>query len=145
MPNALDLSKGSVIHVEEFKSIGFEPKDKYLVIFGSESLTHVLAFTTTTTDWTRHPYKSREVIEIPKGTVAGLPSRCWIKCFENSIRLDTQQLELGRRNYTVRHKGKLPPEYLQRIRNVIECSDALSRMDIEDCLAAMDRNLHEKQ
>jgi hypothetical protein len=145
MPNALDLSKGSVIHIEEFKSSGFEAKDKYLVIFGSESLTHVLAFTTTTTDWTKHPYLGREVIEIPRGTVVGLPARCWIKCFDHPIRLDIQQLEWGRRNYTVKHKGKLPPSYLPRIRNVIECSDALIRMDIDDCLAAMDRDLHEKR
>ncbi len=144
MPTNLDLSKGSVIHIEDFKSFGFEPKDKYLVIIGSESLTHVLAFTTTTTDWTRHPYLAREVIEILKGTVAGLPSRCWIKCFPESIRLDIEELKLGFKNYTVSPRGKVPAGYLPKIRNVIECSDALTRMDIEDCLAAMDRNLHEK-
>ena len=144
--NELDLSKGSVLHIEGFKTFGYEPKDKYVVIFGSESLTHVLAFTLTTTDWTTHPFKGREVIEIPKGTTSALPQKCSIKCFDQSIRLDVQRLEDGHKNHEVKCKGKLPDEVLAKLKNTVECSeDALTRMDIEDCLTAMDRDIREKK
>lgn len=141
----LDLSKGSIIHIEDFKSPGYPVKDKYLAIFGSESLTHVLAFTITTTDWTSHPRNGKEVVEIPQGTVSGLPKKCWVKCFYRSERLDVQELESGYANYVVSHKGKLPQDFLLKIKTVVEASDLLARMDIDDCLAALDRNIHEKK
>lgn len=140
----LDLSKGTVIHIEDFKSPGYAPKDKYLVIFGSESITDVLAFTLTSQDWTKTA-NGREVIEIPQGTLSKLPKKCWIKCFHHFIRLDVQQLEQGYKNYTVSIKGKLPPEFLNKIKNVVECSDVLSKMDIEDCLESMKQDHHEKK
>jgi hypothetical protein len=144
-PKPLDLSKGSVIHIEEFQSAGYEAKDKYLVIFGSEGLTHVLAFTLTSTDFTSHLDLAREVIEIPKGTLAKLPRRCWIKCFYEPSRLEVQRLNADYQNYKVSNKGRLNQEFLSRLRNVVECSDQLSRMDIEDCLLAMDRAAQEQK
>jgi len=143
-PKHLDLSKGTIIHIEDFKSPGYKPKDKYLLIFGAESVTTVLAFTLTTTDWTLTA-TGREVIEVPQNSVPKLPKKCWIKCFHHAERLDVQQLEYGYKNYTVTVKGKIPSELLNRIRNVVECSDVLSRMDIADYLAAMDRDLREKK
>jgi hypothetical protein len=47
-PKFLDLSKGSILHIEEFQASGFEAKDKYVYVIGHEDAAHVLAFVMST-------------------------------------------------------------------------------------------------
>jgi len=137
----LDLSKSSILHVEDFKSFGFTPKDKYLYIIGHEDAAHVFAFVISSQrKWSEHRDLSRELVLIPKGTCAGLPDECWIQCFYQAHRLDVAELQGRFEQYEVKHKGKLPQDFLEKVRNVVECSDVLKKYEIADCLDAIDND-----
>lgn len=130
-----------MIHIENFKSSGFDTKDKYLYIIGHEDLSTVLAFVISSQQkYSQHPYLAREQTEIPKDTLAGLPSRCWIQCFHQVHRLSIMDLQASFENYEVTHKGKLPPEILRKVRDVVYCSDVLKKYEIEDCIDAIDND-----
>jgi hypothetical protein len=128
-----------VLHIEDFKSFGFEPKDKYLFIIGHESTASVFAFVISSqTKYANHPFLKREQVHIPVKTIPGLPSESWIQCFHCVHSLSVASLEAGFTKQTVSYKGKLPPKFLQKVREVVYCSDVLKGFEIEDCLAAID-------
>ncbi len=135
----LDLSKSSVLHIEDFKTFGFAAKDKYVYIIGHEDAAHVFAFVISSQKkWSQHPYLSRELVHIPEDTCAGLPEECWIQCFHQVQRLSVADLQSQFEHGAIKYKGKLPPEFLQRVRTVIEFSDVLKKYEIADCLDAID-------
>jgi hypothetical protein len=140
-PKQLDLSKGSVLHIEDFKTFGFEPKNKYVYIIGHEDAAHVFAFVVSSQKkWAEHPFLSRELVCIPKGTCAGLRDECWIQCFYQVHRLDVAELQGRSERHEIKHKGTLPQAFLEKVRNVIECSDVLKSYEIADCLGAIDND-----
>jgi hypothetical protein len=88
--------------------------------------------------WAKHERLSREQVHIAVGTLATLPKDSWIQCFYEVHRLSVAELQAGFARFEVKNKGKLPPEFLKRVRSVVECSDVLSHYEIQDCMAAID-------
>jgi hypothetical protein len=137
----LDLSKGSILHIENFQALNFEPKDKYIFVIGHDDPSHVLAFVISSQPkYSVLPGYKREQVHIPKKTCPGLPVECWIQCFHSVHRLSVGTLQSGFERSEVSHKGKLEPEFLQRVRVVVERSDLLKYYDIEDALDAIDKD-----
>jgi hypothetical protein len=135
----LDLSKGSVLHIEDFKAFGFAAKDKYIYVIGHQDAATVLAFVLSSQrKWAEHPFLGRENVNIPKGTLPTLPSESWIQCFHQVHELSVAELQARFSELGVKHKGHLPPEFLAKVRNVVECSDVLKQYEIQDCLDAID-------
>lgn len=140
-PKQLDLAKGTVILVADFKTFGFEPKDKYLFIIGHDDPAHVLAFVISSQSrWAQHPFLGRELVHIPAGTLPSLNKESWIQCFHTCHRLSIADLQAQFEQFQVEHKGNLPPEFLKKVRTVIEYSDVLKAYEIDDCLDAIDHD-----
>jgi hypothetical protein len=133
-PAQLDLSKGSILHVEEFRFFGSPSKDKYIYIIGHEDAAHVFE------KWAKHPLLSREPVHVPKGCCRGLPRESWIQCFYQVHRLSVSDLQGRFERHHVKHKGKLGPEFLAKVRRVVEFSEVLKAYEIEDCLDAIDKD-----
>ena len=128
-----------MIHIESFKAFGHPPKDKYVYIIGHEDAAHVFVFLISSQKkWSEHRYLARELVHIPRGTCSRLPVECWIQCFYQVHRLNVAELQSRFQQHEVSHKGKLPVDFLQKVRAVVECSDVLKSYEIEDCLAAID-------
>jgi hypothetical protein len=137
----LDLSKCSVLHVEDFKAYGFDPADKFIFIIGHEDAANVLAFLISSqVKYAKHPYLAREQVHVPKGTIPPLTKESWIQCFHQVHRLGIFELQSGFEKYTIQHRGHLPTEFLKKVRNVVECSDVLRSFEIQDCLDAIDKD-----
>jgi hypothetical protein len=108
-------------------------------IIGHEDVATVLAFVISSQrKYSEHRYLAREQVHIPTGTLATLPRECWIQCFHYVRRLSVAELQSRSNAFEVSHKGKLPPEFLRKVRHVVECSDVLRGYEIEDCLDAID-------
>ena len=130
-----------MILIQNFKSLGFDEKDKYLYIIGHDDPAHVLGFTISSQRrHALHPYLGRECVHIPIGTLPALPKESWIQCFFEYHRLSVIELQARFEKFEVKHRGVLPPEYLKKVRRVVDASDVLKAYAIQDCLDAIDQD-----
>lgn len=132
----LDLSPGSIIHVQGYESGGFAAKNKYLIILGHHDQNTVLAFLLTSRTEYQTTYRARELVAVPVGSLPTLRKHCWIQCFNDVQRLDVAVLTAGCRKGKVHHRGSLKG-FLEMITAVVQDSDVLSPIDVEDCIRVL--------
>lgn len=132
-PANLTLSSGSVIHIQDFQTTGYAPKNKFAFILGLHNTTTALAFLITSQSGYLQTYRARELVHIPVGTTKHFKKDCYIQCFSEVLRLDVPELNEGF------NKGKIHwvcdlKAFLAAIKDVVEQSDVLSPQDMEDIL-----------
>ena len=132
----LDLSPGSLIHIEGYTSGGFAPKNKFLVLIGEHNKTTVLAFLITSNPEYLNTFRARELVLVPAGTLKLLPRDSYIQCFNEVERLDVAELTAEYKKGKIKSVGSLR-QFLPRIRDIVEASDVLSPTDIEESLRVL--------
>ena len=133
----LDLSPGSLIHIQGFSSPGYDPKNKFLIILGNHGQETVLAFRITSQAEYLNTYRARELVHIPAGTAKTLPKDCYIQCFNEVERLSVAELNAGFQKGKVMNRGNLRV-FLVHIMAVVEVSDVLEPQDVADVTATIE-------
>lgn len=132
------LSQGCVLHIEGFKSEGFDAADKFLFIIGLHDKNTALAFVVTSQVWNLE-LKKKEIVVLAKGSVSFLPKESYIQCF-CLHKLDVNDLQNGGTKGTVKFCGNLGRAVLQKVLDVVADSDLLSGREIQEVFAVL-RNL----
>ncbi len=133
--SALDLSAGSVLHIEQFVTEGFDPADKFVFLIGMRDTNTVLAFVITSQDWNIAMH-AKELVVLPKGSVNFLPEESYIQCHCLHA-LDVNDLEGQFSAGRIRHRGNLGTEVLQLVLDVVADSELLSVREIQEVFTVL--------
>lgn len=134
----LDCSHGSVIHIQDFESEGFEATDKFVFIIGPLSPNVVLAFVITKQKWNLKTHEN-EIVILPQGSVRFFPHESYIQCF-NLHKLDIDDLRDRFDRGFIQNKGLLGIDVLQKVMDVAAESELLPSREIQEIFAVL-RNI----
>ena len=127
----MDLTPGSVLHIQGFSTRGHPAKNKYLLIIGQKSDSEALAFMISSQlKYLKIEPHKHEVIKVPYNATTFLNCESIIQCFSVE-ELNITDLIQGSESGKVKRVGKLQPKYLHKIREVVGNSQLLSTYEIE--------------
>ena len=127
----MDLTPGSVLHIQDFSTRGHPAKNKYLLIIGPKSDSEALAFLISSQlKYLKVEPHKHEVVKIPHNATTFLQCESIIQCFSVE-ELTITDLIQGGESGKVKRVGRLQPKFLHQIREVVANSQLLSAYEIE--------------
>jgi hypothetical protein len=131
----LDCSHGSVLHIADFESEGFDAKDKFVFIVGTQGPNAVLAFVITSQNKYLKSH-SKEIVVLPQGSVGFLPRESYIQCY-SMHKLDLNDLRARHERGFVQNRGQLGKDVLERVLDVVADSELLPAVEIQEVFAVL--------
>jgi hypothetical protein len=128
----LDLSAGSILHIEGYSSGSHAPKDKFLFIIGPRNPAVVLAFLLSSQEkYTVNAIYKKELVQVPMNAAGFMSKPTHIQCW-NVEELDVGELQKGALDGRVTCVGKFGVDIVGLVLDVVSESSLLRQIEISE-------------